>query len=304
MPPCKPFLTLDQLCSLAIDDRGLICADRALFAKYLLRTNYYRFSGYARELQIDPKYGDSHFRRDTTFDAIREIIDADSKMRLLLMEQISTVEIAVRSTLAHEYARAYGEGSFYLNTDFYKQGRNSSEDKPFVIVKGLLSDLERDKSRMVGRYVDASVVGETFEDRCKRYANVPIWVAVEVISFGRVSNILGFSKDSLPAKEAAKNLGVQWDPFAEVVHALSVMRNMCAHHRQLWNRRMAIHCPVQKKLKPRNVKYDELGPYPQLLMANHYRSKIDGGTSVAKKMDELLASNPCYSEGFRNPRPK
>lgn len=304
MPPCKPFLTLDQLCSLAIDDRGLICADRALFAKYLLRTNYYRFSGYAREFQIDPKYGDNHFKRGITFEAIREIIDADSMMRFFLMEQISTVEIAVRSTLAHEYARAYGERAFYLNTDFYKQGGNSSDDKPFDIVKGLLSDLERDKSRMVSRYVNESIVGETFEDRCKRYANVPIWVAVEVVSFGRVSNILGFSKDSLPAKEAAKSLGVQWDPFAEVVHALSVMRNMCAHHRQLWNRRMAIHCPVQKKLKPRNVKYDELGPYPQLIMANYYRSKIDGDTSVAKKMNELLASHPGYSEGFRNPCPK
>ena len=87
MPPCKPFLTLDQLCSLAIDDRGLICADRALFAKYLLRTNYYRFSGYAREFQIDPKYGDNHFKRGITFEAIREIIDADSMMRFFNMSR-------------------------------------------------------------------------------------------------------------------------------------------------------------------------------------------------------------------------
>ena len=67
---------------------------------------------------------------------------------------------------------------------------------------------------------------------------------------------------------------------------------------------MGIQCPVQKKLKPRNIKFDTTSAYAQLLMANSYRKKIDGDTELAAKIDALLNKDPCYSEGFRLPNPK
>ena len=54
----------------------------------------YRLSGYAREFQIDPRYGDDRFAADVSFEEIKEIVEIDSKMRVLLLEQLSVVEIA------------------------------------------------------------------------------------------------------------------------------------------------------------------------------------------------------------------
>ncbi|WP_165062216.1 Abi family protein [Adlercreutzia sp. ZJ154] len=300
----KPFRTLEELCDILVNKRGLACDDIGLLKGFLAKTNYYRFSGYAREFQVDPRYGDNRFINGSSFESINEVVRLDSKMRLLLMEQLSVIEIAVRALIAHEYGRAYGEKAFYLDANFYHQSDNSKEDRPFDIVKNILSDLSRDKGNMVSRYVDESGAGEDFDSRIRRYANVPIWVAVEVVSFGRISNMISYAKDLEPAKAAAGTLGVQWAPFADVIHSFSVLRNLCAHHRQLWNRRMGILCPVQKKLKPRNIKFDSTSAYCQLLMANHYRQKIDGDTSVAHKIESVLAESEPYSKGFRMPNPK
>ena len=300
----KCFKTLDDLCTLLIDERNLICNNRDELRHFLARTNYYRFSGYAREFQIDPRYDDNRFIAGVTFEKIKAIATIDGNMRELLLEQLTVVEIAIRAMLAHEYGRDYGESAFYLNPDFYKRGNDSAKDKPLEIAKGILSDLERDKGPMVARYANKTVAGNTLEDRCHRYENVPIWVAVEAISFGRVTNFVSYVKDTEPAKRAASFFGIQWAPFAETLHSLCVLRNLCAHHRQLWNRRMSIQCPVQKKLKPRNIKFDTTSAYAQLLMANSYRKKIDGDTELAARINTLLNENACYSEGFRLPNPK
>ena len=300
----KRFKSLDDLCSLLVDERKLTCRDRDKLKRFLSRTNYYRFSGYAREFQIDPRYGDNRFVSGASFEEIREIAEIDSRMRALLLEQLSVVEIAVRAMLAYEYGRDYGESAFYLNADFYKDGNDATKDKPLEIVNGILSDLERDKGPMVSRYVNETVTGCALSSRCSRYAEVPIWVAVEAISFGRVTNFVSYVKDMEPAKRATSFFGIQWAPFAEVLHSLCVLRNLCAHHRQLWNRRMSIQCPVQKKLRPRNVKFDAANPYAQLLMVNSYRERIDGDTGLAARIDSLINENARYAEGFLLPNPK
>ena len=282
----------------------MTCRDRDKLKRFLSRTNYYRFSGYAREFQIDPRYGDNRFVSGASFEEIREIAEIDSRMRALLLEQLSVVEIAVRAMLAYEYGRDYGESAFYLNADFYKDGNDATKDKPLEIVNGILSDLERDKGPMVSRYVNETVTGCALSSRCSRYAEVPIWVAVEAISFGRVTNFVSYVKDMEPAKRATSFFGIQWAPFAEVLHSLCVLRNLCAHHRQLWNRRMSIQCPVQKKLRPRNVKFDAASPYAQLLMVNSYRERIDGDTGLAARIDSLINENARYAEGFLLPNPK
>lgn len=171
----------------------------------------------------------------------------------------------MRAMLAHEYGRDYGERAFYLDTDFYKDGNDAARDKPLEIVKGILSDLERDKCPMVSRYVDKSVVGDSLSSRCNRYAEVPIWVAVEAISFGRVTNFVSYVKDVEPAKRAISIFGIQWAPFAKVLHSLCVLRNLCAHHRQLWNRRMSIQCPFKRSSDRATLSLMRQAPMPSCL---------------------------------------
>lgn len=300
----KPFKTIDEMSNLLVQRRGLACSSIDELKNFLERVNYYRFSGYAREFQHAPKYGDNNFMDGVSFQQIVNLMEMDSKLRHLLLKQLGIIEIAIRAKIAYEYGHDYGNTAYYLDIDNYNEGNNPSVDRPFSIVQGILSDLERDKSRMLGRYADSSIISNDFDSKCKRYRNVPIWVAVEVLSFGRISNMITYIKDINPAKRVAASLGVQWSPFADVVHSFSVMRNLCAHHRQLWNRRMDIQCPVQKKLRPRNINFTPTSPYAHIIMANYYRSKIDGNTSVANQINDLLKRNYEFAEGIYRPNPK
>lgn len=296
----KPFKTTEKLVSLLVDERQLACPDLDAFAKFLRRTNYYRFSGYARQFQRNPRYGDNRFIEGSCVDDIIDIMDLDDQLRRLLFRQLAVIEIGVRSVLAHELGRRYGSGAFYLDESSYLD----LNDKPGAIVASIVKDLARSKSASIAHYADASVCGDDVASLAKRYRNVPIWAAIEVVSFGRLSNMIEYFSDRDSVKASAAVLSVQWDPFGSVIHSLSVLRNLCCHHGQIWHRRLDIQCPVQKKLRPRNVPYDPAGPYAAIVMANHYRKKIDGDTVVAEEIAALLNSNQKFAEGIYFPQPR
>jgi abortive infection bacteriophage resistance protein len=302
--PEKPFKTLDELCTLLIDERGLSCIDQGELKRYLARTNYYRFSGYMRQFQQDPRHGDNSFEAGVTFEEIRDMVFLDTRLRLLLQEQLGVIEIAIRARFAHECGRVYGSEAFYLDPSFYKPCAGIGHGAQATTAAGILLDLSRDKSGILKRYEDSSVKCNGLESGRIRFAAVPIWVAIETLSFGRVSNMIGRFKDTRAAKQTAAALGVQWAPFSEVIHSLSVLRNLCAHHRQIWNRRMGIMCPVQKKLKPKNVEFEGASVYAHILMMNHYRERIDGDTALADRVQALLDENERFAMGIYAPNPR
>jgi hypothetical protein len=291
----KPFKSIDEMCCLLIQDRGLICPDDNELRKFLSRTNYYRFSGYARDFQEDPEKGKNSFVGNTSFQDINKLINLDAKLRILLTEQLSVIEIAIRAKLAHEFGNEYGSNAYYLDCKTYADHNFAKK----FIIPGIFSDLDHDKSRIIQHYSK-----ESFNTPYEKYHDVPIWVAVEVLSFGRISNMISYSDNIEVTRRVAKSLGVQWKPFSSVVHSLHVLRNLCAHHRQLWNRPMRIQCPVQKKLRPKDISFDPKSVYAHILMANYYRKAIDGDTSVARRIQELLDKNVVFAEGIYLPHPK
>ena len=280
----KPFKSIDEMCRLLIQDRGLICPDVNELRKFLSRTNYYRFSGYARDFQENPKKGKNSFIDNTSFQDINKLINLDAKLRILLTEQLSVIEIAIRAKLAHEFGNEYGSNAYYLDYNTYAKHDLAKN----FIIPGILSDLDHDKSRIIQHYSK-----ESFNTPYEKYYDVPIWVAVEVLSFGRISNIISYSKNIEVTKRVAKSLGVQWKPFSNVVHSLHVLRNFCAHQ-----------CPVQKKLRPKDISFDPKSVYAHILMANHYRKVIDGDTSIAEQIQELLDKNDIFAKGIYLPHPK
>lgn len=224
----------------------------------------------------------------------------DSKLRNLLFRELSKIELAVRSIFAYELGKQFGDSAFYLDEDFYR----SDEEKSDQIINNLLRDLEKSNSLMVKRYSNDTIKGEGLNDLAKRFKDVPIWVAIEVVSFGHLATILNYVKDFTPSKETAAVLSVQWDPFVSTIHSFSVLRNACAHHHQLWNRRLAIQCPLPKKFRPRNIEYDDKGLYPAFLMIKQYMKNIEDASTDLDDIDELIFSDETYSKGILLPSPK
>ena len=70
----------------------------------------------------------------------------------------------------------------------------------------------------------------------------PTWMSLEVVSFGTLSRIYKLLDKSPEKKQIALAFGIGNDEiFANWLHAFSNLRNCCAHHSRIWNRRFVVH---------------------------------------------------------------
>jgi len=98
----KPPLTFEQQADLLIQ-RGII-ADRELLIQRLSSVNYYRLSGYWHHRKLP----DDTFLPGTEFGVIWEQYVFDRQLRLLVMDAVERVEVAVWTQLSYHHALTHG----------------------------------------------------------------------------------------------------------------------------------------------------------------------------------------------------
>src|SRR6266508_2779501 len=93
----KQALTFEQQADLLIS-RGLI-ADRNLLINRLRSVNYYRFSGYLYPF----RNSDDTFHSGTTFEKVWRHYTFDRRLRVIVMDAIERVEVAVRTQTVYHF---------------------------------------------------------------------------------------------------------------------------------------------------------------------------------------------------------
>lgn len=293
--PAKPPRTVSQQVEL-LRQRGLAFSDAEAVASYLRNENYYRFSGYAREYQRDPQAGDDMLRSGVTFELVAGAAMADEALSQNLLRPLLRVERAIRSQLAYELAMVHGEGAFYLDPTAYISSVGKGPD----IVATIEDRLIRSKHRGVRRYVND-----------KDCSAVPIWVAVEDLTFGTLAQVVTHLDDRAPIDQVAEGLGIKRNQFGSIVGSFAYLRNACAHHSQLWNRYNAVPAPllIKNSHKRYHPKWSENCLYPTVIALGEVLPKLvpDAedparvalGTAIA-----YLKSDDRYVSGFLEPRPQ
>lgn len=101
----KPPLSLDDLVDRLVD-RGLRVPDRGRARRYLRHIGYYRLSPYTIPFQHG---GPDHQLRDrTSFDDVLDLYVFDRTLRLLVIDALERVEVAVRAALTDHMATPTG----------------------------------------------------------------------------------------------------------------------------------------------------------------------------------------------------
>lgn len=105
----KPYLPVSDQLAL-IKSRGMIISDDALAEAYLNRIGYYRLSGYWYPYRESGGTGASlavgdKFRTGTKFSEVVELYVFDKKLRLLMMDVIERIEIALRVQITLELGK-------------------------------------------------------------------------------------------------------------------------------------------------------------------------------------------------------
>lgn len=224
--PDKVFLTYEQQVDLLVS-RGMLVDDRER-CRYVLSTlNYYRLSGYWFPLF---EQGLEHFKDGTRFADIVAFYNFDEQLRNWLFAGLSKIEISIRALLGYELGKIHPHIHLNVNhlnvraNQIAKSRKNTKKLTNYAI--------------WYDRYTNA--VNSSHEDFVQHHRDhykckLPIWVAVEIMDWGLLSNLYGMCPEK--ARQAIANrLDLTAPQLESWLKSLNIVRNFVAHHARVYNR--------------------------------------------------------------------
>lgn len=197
--------------------RNLTIENDARAREILSRVNYYRLSAYTLTLKKQDV-----FQPGTTLEDVFALHEFDKHLRAILMRALETIEISFRTHIAYLLAHKYGPLGYLIKNNFDNHEYHQSN------IKQLQTELDRSDEVFIHHH------------RQKYSGEFPIWVAIEVTSFGLLSkfysNLVVEDQDQI-SKEYY-NSKVEF--LKTWLHSLAYLRNLCAHYGRLYNRRVSI----------------------------------------------------------------
>lgn len=279
----KQPLSFEQQADLLIT-RGLE-TNKSVLIKFLKQVNYYRLSGYIYPFKKSPD--EEVFVKGTTLETIKERYSFDSQMRLLLFNAIEKIEISILRTQLVEHLTVENGTFCYTDKGIFKDKTHFPETfhEDFLrFSEELLEDKETDYiGRFKGKYQDNKFL--------------PFWIVVEKTTFGQMAIFYGNlqRKDRLAI---AKKYLVSYSLLGSWLHALSFLRNACAHHERLWNRYMPIRPSIPKEANlpefHNPIKIDKLNPklFRFLVVIQYLLNFIDTENLFGGNLLNLIKSYP------------
>jgi abortive infection bacteriophage resistance protein len=230
----KPATTIATQVAL-LRDRGLLWKDEALVIRWLETVGYYRLSAYWLPYEEAPaslQTRSKKFRAGTHFEDIIDIYVFDRQLRLLVTEAIERIEIALRSRWTNRLSLTEGAHAHFITKNFISGGdhiRNLAK---------LISRVEQSNEVFVVHY----------KNKYKEPFMPPLWAVTELMTFGELSKWFASTRNARVKSAVAKDLGLPSKELLDgTIQLLSYIRNICAHHGRLWNRRTVKRLPYIRK---------------------------------------------------------
>lgn len=224
----KPARSLPDLIT-HLETKGLFVPDKALALATLKRIYYFRLLIYMRPLQDS---NTKQFIFGAKFDDIVALYNFDRKLRLLCLDAIERIEVALRAALVNTLTPQH-------NPHFYLESRHFDKAEAF---KEFLQKAMQTKSIAMAHYI-------------KTYNTPPlppVWVVLEGVTYGALSRLfsnLHINNQKLVAAEFNydRTILVSW------FRSLNSLRNVCAHHNRLWNATKQPDAPTMKAKRVQGV---------------------------------------------------
>lgn len=221
VPYRKPALTYSEQLE-QLKKRDLIIADDNKALHLLEHLSYYRLSGYWYPMLKIPKSAHK-FKPGSTFENAFKIYRFDREFKRLITSELEKIEIAVRAKMI--YIMAMRHGAFWF-TD------------PSLFVdpvwhQATLKILNKEYNRS-----DEDFITKFKNDYSDTFP--PCWMSLEIASFGTLSNFYSNLNPGFDKREIADYFGVDETTFQSWLHSMTYVRNVCAHHSRLWNKKLRI----------------------------------------------------------------
>ncbi len=276
----KPALSTHQQVDLLIR-RGMRVADPSRGRHQLEHINYYRLRAYWLPFEdARSGNGDHRFIPGADLDTVIAIYDFDRRLRLLLMDAIERVEISLRTRLANCLSLRYGplvleDTNRFANADEWRR---------------CLDDLAKEYAR------SRETFAAHYRAQYPALTVPPLWVACELMTLGHLSRWLKNIRVPRDRQAIADAYDLDEKILVSFAHHLTIVRNHCAHHGRLWNRKLSMRMLIPTK-KPRNLP-EAFNPtrdryiYNTLTMLSYLMHRISPDSGWMGRLKELLIETP------------
>lgn len=265
----KPAKTPEQLLA-HLESRSLVISDRDACLHALRHVGYYRLLIYMRPLQTEPGMV---FSPGKTFNDVLALYNFDRELRLLCMDAIEKIEVALRAVIINTLAVAHGPHFHADESHFTKL----SDFSDFL------------KTALSAKYLAIKHYTDSYDSP----QIAPVWAIAEAITFGVLSRLyssLTLSNRKLVAKQFGYDEGILVSWF----RTMNTLRNMCAHHNRLWNASLAVDMPkTAKVLKP--VFKDSRSFHARAVVIVALLTVIDPRSTWKRELRDLLDRCPAVN---------
>jgi len=270
----KPYLPTKNQIAL-LEKRGLIITDRKKAEHYLATIGYYRLSGYSyvfRKSETETT-GEVHilddYKDDVHFHDIIALYVFDKSLRLLMMDAIQRIEIALRVNIALELGKYDVEA--HLSPDYLYP--------TFTAFEGWKKKFQKSFAESREDFV------VHFKEKYPQDA-LPIWMAVELWDFGMLSKYIAQLKDRYKVP-IVQNYGISTHKLlVSWLHTLNIVRNISAHHGRLWNRVITA--------KPQYPKYAEASLLQNMVNDNIPENRIFAVICIIQYLMKYISPNSSW----------
>jgi len=278
-----------------LKSRGMNISDKGKALEYLERIGYYRLSGYwypfrehVQTTRPTPPQRLDTFKQGTYFSQIVELYVFDKQLRLLLIDALERIEIALRADIVFLLGKY--DPFVYLHPQFFSNTISTP------------SELETHTKWLKWLTIHTRSIDASGEECIKHYKSVyglplPIWVACEVWDFGTLSVLFSIMRKDDQEEISKKYDVLDGKTFASWLYSLNYLRNVCAHHNRLWNRN--IH--VQPKLPHRGQvlltdtfigdAHKQARVYLLICICRHFMGKINPSSTWWERLKRHLLDN-------------
>ncbi len=232
----KTWLSYEQQADL-LESRGL-SFDHDELISHLKSVGYYRLSGYWHIFKRDPEGNDESFVEGANFKDVWGLYVFDRQLKLLTLDAIERVEVYMRNQLSYKLAN---EGGPFGYLDRSSLPNMSTKDYGHFMSR-CFGAYGRSKTKFIDHFQ------QKYGDS---HGLPPYWTLVNIMDFGMMLNLFKGAPNHLK-KEIADEIGIPAAVLESWLLTLNTVRNACAHHDRLWNRRLSYKLKI-----PRSHKYPE-----------------------------------------------
>ena len=233
-----------------LEERGLKVMDKAAAKRILSRENYYALiDGYKEPFlehdELLNPYGFEHYQKGTEFSHIYALHSFDRKLRLLLLNELLKFEKNIKSKVAYRFSEKFRDTASFLDPANYSPDNRHHHERDRII-STLANLIKSHKKRDKVRY---PAIREFYD----KHKNVPLWVLVNFLSLGQITNFYTVIDEELRERIAADfakeyseeygEIGLKASELDAILRIVFPYRNKSAHEEVLY--RFQLPHPVE-----------------------------------------------------------